>query len=112
MHSELCPVCNGVGKVASGFYNRSGDCSYWVSSGGNPEACRSCNGKGWIEVSDELFPEPNIPLDPNLINFYEKKGYNVCPYCGGDRNTAALTGCPKGSHYGTYCDAREDYHYA
>jgi len=52
MEAVLCPVCNGVGKVVSGFYNRTGDCSYWVSSGGNPEVCRSCNGKGWVEIGN------------------------------------------------------------
>ena len=109
MKAVLCPVCNGVGKVASGFYNRSGDCSHWVSSGGNPEVCRSCNGKGWVEVGEDepiyLFPndEKPVPLDPSLIKFYEKKGYNVCPSCGGDRNSPAGTSCPAGSHFGTYC---------
>lgn len=53
MKAFLCPVCNGVGKVASGFYNRSGDCPSWVSSGGTPEVCRSCNGRGWVEVTEE-----------------------------------------------------------
>ena len=105
MKAVLCPVCNGVGKVGSGFYGRSGDCPYWVSSGGNPEVCRSCSGKGWVEVSefDYEFNEPTIPLSPDLVKFYEKKGYNVCPTCGNDRNSPALTGCPIGSHYGSYC---------
>ena len=107
MKAVLCPVCNGVGKVASGFYDRSGDCSYWVSSGSNPEVCRSCNGKGWVEVAEDeplyIFPEPKNPLDPTLIKFYKEKGYDVCPTCGNDRNSPAGTGCPMGSHYGTYC---------
>lgn len=107
MKAVLCPVCNGVGKVSAGFYNRSGDCPYWASSGSNPEVCHSCSGKGYVSVEDEpqyIFPnESIIPLDPQLIEFYEKKGYNVCPACGGDRNSPALTGCPIGSHYGTSC---------
>jgi len=54
-----------------------------------------------------LFPEPNIPLDPNLRRFYEGKGYDVCPACGGDRKAPALTGCPNGSHYGTFRQTEE-----
>ncbi len=51
MKAVLCPVCNGVGKVSNGFYNRAGNYPYWVSANVNPEVCRSCNGKGWIEIS-------------------------------------------------------------
>jgi DnaJ-class molecular chaperone len=45
---QKCPVCNGAGKVTSGFYNRGGDWPFWVSSDGNPEMCRCCQGKGII----------------------------------------------------------------
>lgn len=42
------------------------------------------------------------PLDRKLIDFYLKKGYEVCPSCGGERNSSGLTGC--GTHHnGTYC---------
>ena len=102
MEAVLCPLCNGVGKVASGFYNRSGDCPYWISSGGNPEVCRSCNGKGWVEIGnadDRLEPIDNITYSPS-------PDYNRCPACGGDRNSPAMTGCPLGSHYGTYCSMK------
>lgn len=51
----LCPVCNGVGKVSAGFYNRGGDCQFWVSGTTSPELCRSCNGKGWVEVNDNPY---------------------------------------------------------
>ena len=54
-------------------------------------------------LSQEVWLEKPIPLDPTLVKFYEKKGYNVCPACGSDRNNPPLTGCPKGSHYGNYC---------
>jgi hypothetical protein len=57
MKAVLCPVCNGVGQVSAGFYNHGGDCPLWSSSDLNPEICRSCGGKGWIEVSDE---EPKV----------------------------------------------------
>ena len=63
MKAILCPVCNGVGKVSVGFYNRSGDCQTWVSGTTNPEVCHSCGGKGWIEIGnldDRLKPIKNI----------------------------------------------------
>lgn len=63
----ICPVCNGVGKVSSGFYNRVGDCPTWSSVGGL-ELCRSCNGKGWVEVQGDpadikpyILPNPYPP---------------------------------------------------
>lgn len=95
MKAVLCPVCNGVGKVSAGFYNRGGDCQFWVSGTTYPELCRSCNGRGWVEVNDDPYIGGGIPqpfIDPNK-----------CPSCGGDKNSPALTGCPMGSHYGSYC---------
>lgn len=70
-------------------------------------------------VADELFlinegsppllelttvPRDDIPvrLDSGLIDFYLKKGYDVCPNCGGERNSEGWTGCGQ-YHYGTYC---------
>ena len=108
MKAVLCPVCNGNGQVSNGFYSHPGDYPYWVTGGTGTEECRSCKGKGWVEVQEDeptyIFPtEPQVPLDPNLIEFYEKKNYNVCPSCGRDRNSPAGTGCPMGSHYGSYC---------
>ena len=53
----------------------------------------------------EVFPElkeGKVPLDQNLIDYYLKKGYDVCPNCGQDRNEEGGTGCGK-YHYGTYC---------
>jgi len=101
MKAVLCPACNGVGKVAAGFYNRSGDCPYWTSSGGNPEICRSCNGKGWVEVAED---KPIIDLGYELTKQDLGVGWtDRCPACGGDRNSPAGTGCPKGGHYGSYC---------
>ena len=41
----------------------------------------------------------------DLLDYHKKPGYryvNACPICGGDRNSPAPTGCPSGSHYGTY----------
>ncbi len=52
MKAVLCPVCNGNGLVSSGFYSRPGTYPFWASSSANPETCRSCNGKGWVEVEN------------------------------------------------------------
>lgn len=41
---RCCPVCGGNGMVSNGFYNT------WVTSTTAPEQCRSCNGKGYVEI--------------------------------------------------------------
>lgn len=41
---RCCPVCGGNGIVSNGFYNT------WVTSTTAPEQCRSCNGKGYVEI--------------------------------------------------------------
>ena len=41
-------------------------------------------------------------LDGDLIAFYLKKGYDVCPSCGGDKKDSGGAGCGH-NHYGTYC---------
>lgn len=96
MRAVMCPVCNGVGKVSAGFYSRGGDCQFWTSSGTNPEVCRSCNGKGWVEVREDS-PLPFYWI-PGKIGDEAR-----CPTCGSDRKSPSGTGCPIGSHYGTYC---------
>ena len=47
-----CPVCNGNGMVSAGFYSHPGDYPYWVSNTTNPEKCRSCDGRGWIPITE------------------------------------------------------------
>ena len=54
------------------------------------------------QFESSLKEEPASP-DPNLIAFYLQKGYDICPSCGRGKEEFALTGCPKGSHYGTCC---------
>ena len=94
MKAVLCPVCSGKGTTRSTDPIETG-ASY---------PCHGCSGLGWVSVAADKPDEPNIPLDPTLVKFYEKKGYNVCPTCGGDRNSSPGTGCPLGSHYGTYSE--------
>lgn len=45
---RCCPVCGGNGIVSNGFYNHTGNT--WVASTTTPEQCRSCNGKGYVEI--------------------------------------------------------------
>ena len=73
-------------------------------------------GERYRVIDDELFTinkgsppleitivprEVPVKLDPNLITFYLKNGYDVCPNCGGDRYQSGGTGCGQ-YHYGTY----------
>lgn len=47
-----CPVCNGSGKVHTGFYGL-GSCSMAdVINDKFPPVCRTCKGKGIIEVNE------------------------------------------------------------
>jgi len=66
----LCPVCNGVGQVSAGFYDRGGDWPHWVSSGITPEICRSCDGKGWVEVHMSGLEESCNPCPVTLPELY------------------------------------------
>ena len=45
---RCCPVCGGNGIVSNGFYNHTGNT--WVTSTTASEQCRSCNGKGYVEI--------------------------------------------------------------
>ena len=45
---RCCPVCGGNGIVSKGFYNHTGNT--WVTSTTASEQCRSCNGKGYVEI--------------------------------------------------------------
>ena len=48
MSWQKCPVCNGVGIVSGGYFNRAGDCNSWVAYD-TTEDCRICEGKGIID---------------------------------------------------------------
>ena len=43
---QICPVCNGNGLVANGFYTQTS--GVWSSTSNEPEKCRSCNGTGIV----------------------------------------------------------------
>lgn len=46
---QRCPVCNGVGRVSGGFYDRAGDQELWQSTG-TIELCRTCKGTGTVPI--------------------------------------------------------------
>ena len=88
MKAVLCPVCNGVGQVSGGFFDRAGDCPTWTSNK-TLELCRTCNGKGYLFVPEGVYGdsplESHIPYPVEtheFIPFVDK-----CPACGGDRNS-------------------------
>jgi len=85
MKPVLCPVCNGQGTVPSRLPVTT------------EVTCHGCGGRGWVEVSGEDDPL-KLELDFRTTTIDLTK----CPACGQDRNEPALTGCPKGSHYGNY----------
>ena len=52
-----------------------------------------------------------VVIPANVCDNYQQEIYHIephqedrCPACGGDSNSPPLTGCPMGSHYGTYSD--------
>ena len=45
---RCCPVCSGRGFVSGGFYSSTGNT--WVTSTTTPDECRTCGGKGYVEV--------------------------------------------------------------
>lgn len=48
---QRCPVCNGVGFVSGGYFNRPGDAVEWVSATGT-DTCKICKGTGIIVKPD------------------------------------------------------------
>ncbi len=71
MHSEICPVCKGKGKVKlldvmirDGRYTKISLIPFPVES-----CCNGCGGKGWIEVKDHfeyIKVTSAITIDPAL----------------------------------------------
>lgn len=51
-------------------------------------ACQPCNSTELVSASD------TVTLSPSQ-----------CPACLQDRTAPPLTGCPTGSHWGTFCDS-------
>ena len=51
-HSEVCPVCNGTGKIKT--YLDPFGFGYSTSGNGYIEkTCHGCQGKGWITIEDK-----------------------------------------------------------
>jgi hypothetical protein len=76
MHSEKCPVCNGTGEKPTQIINKE------VTQPNIQIPCHGCNGKGWIEVTDDKiiyipqpYPYPNpypydLPWHPQIWCVY------------------------------------------
>lgn len=51
-----CPVCNGTGRVKSGFYQIEGlrDRPFNINTYGQGEECKTCKGTGiiWRDIND------------------------------------------------------------
>ena len=47
-HAEVCPVCQGRGSIK----NRTYTCLSTIIEN-LEDRCHGCQGKGWVEVSDE-----------------------------------------------------------
>lgn len=62
----ICPVCQGRGFVAQGFY-QSCQTDTFVGTGGI-ETCRSCKGKGYV----------NIQEHQNLVKVVHNLYYSAC----------------------------------
>jgi len=58
MHSEKCPVCKGQGAIPM------------LHSTACRAVCHGCQGKGWIEVSDDR-ESPRLPFFKLLDAFAE-----------------------------------------
>jgi len=58
-HSEICPVCQGKGKLED----------KQVTHG--EKTCHGCNGRGWVEVQDSGFPFISCePPEPKIFEPY------------------------------------------
>jgi len=52
MKAVKCPVCEGTGQVPSWFYSDKTVRADSTIVSINSVTCRSCNGKGYVEVSE------------------------------------------------------------
>ncbi len=51
-HAQICPVCLGKGILPADKYSTAAE-----------EKCHGCNGRGWVEVSDEpAYYPPILPV--------------------------------------------------
>ncbi len=68
--AELCPVCKGCGKIFG--HGDAGTCP--------TETCHGCDGKEWVEVSDNFYPIlppqslPSYPMYPVVTWTYSSTG--------------------------------------
>ena len=56
MHAEKCPVCDGEGKINQPRPNSIPDHVF--------VECHGCNGRGWVEVRDDIINIPSVWIEP------------------------------------------------
>lgn len=63
-HSEKCPVCNGSGVT----YEVWVDLPQMRAAEDSKEVpCHGCNGKGWVEVDDEIHAPDKKRADKKVV---------------------------------------------
>lgn len=79
-HAELCPVCQGTGKITKKLKEA-------ITAADLCKICHGCGGKGWVEISDDdnTQPQPakNPPPSPSpfpYLNPWYPKVYQDYPY--------------------------------
>ncbi len=85
MHSEICPVCKGTGKI----FDKTNTTAF--------KTCYGCGGKGWVEIRDDSgwaqpwYPNPNPwPYNPYpLTPWYPPTGpyYYITYTCSNGTGT-------------------------
>ena len=64
-HAQTCPICCGKGKLPND--GKTTDATEPI--------CYGCDGKGWVEVADEMpvgnwpWPNPNIPKEQTKYTY-------------------------------------------
>ncbi len=67
-HAQICPICEGVGKLRC--FNGVRVTGIEIN-GEKEEQCHGCGGKGWVEVGEsscptipQYYPQPYQPYSP------------------------------------------------
>jgi len=74
MHSEICPICKGLGRIPVNYPS-------WIPSK-ETKVCHGCDGLGWIEVRDNyqypyIWPYITLP-QPYKWEISEDNSTGVC----------------------------------
>ena len=73
-HAEKCPVCNGSRRVSEHLYRIDPAVSSFTANNTVLVSCRSCNGRGWVQVNEFPMPIRVDPTVPDGVIRFESKG--------------------------------------